>query len=234
MSARRMSALLEKDFKEAIRNPSIILMPIVIIGLSYMWRVAFGKDIPENIVQMFQLMLINLTLVMISLSTLMNLFAEENDKGTLKGLIKTPASLIEIIISKIFIILIITLLSTIISLFIFNHPLYLRWSTYIGIILIYFIYSCIGVGFGFLAQTIGKTTFFNLISLFLFGMMSLFTAMPEMKSLSSLKQFSKYLPGNLTLEIELQHYFNFIYLIIWLLVSLIFMLGCYRYRFRKN
>ncbi|WP_198430227.1 ABC transporter permease, partial [Staphylococcus pettenkoferi] len=131
-----MSALLEKDFKEAIRNPSIILMPIVIIGLSYMWRVAFGKDIPENIVQMFQLMLINLTLVMISLSTLMNLFAEENDKGTLKGLIKTPASLIEIIISKIFIILIITLLSTIISLFIFNHPLYLRWSTYIGIILI--------------------------------------------------------------------------------------------------
>ena len=234
MNARRMSALLEKDFKEAIRNPSIILMPIIIIGLSYMWRIMLGKDIPDNIVQMFQLIIINFTLVMISLTTLMNFFVEENDKGTLKGLIKTPASLIEIIISKVFIILIITLVAIVISLLLFNQPLHLRWLTYIAIVLIYFIYSCIGIGFGFLAQTIGKATLFNLISLFLFAMISLFTIIPGVKSLSSLKHFSKYLPINLTIEIEHEHYFNFLYLGIWLLVSLIFMLGSYRYRFRKS
>ena len=39
MNITRLSALLEKDFKESIRNPSIIFMPLMIILISIFYSI---------------------------------------------------------------------------------------------------------------------------------------------------------------------------------------------------
>ena len=141
MSITRLSALLEKDFKEATRNPSIIFMPLIILLLSFFYRFIMAEinDVPSAISTM-QLIIINMSFIMVATATIINMFAEENEKGTLKGLIESPASKLEILISKVIVMTILTIIASILSLVILGNSIEFSFQTYIGLVLLLIFY----------------------------------------------------------------------------------------------
>ena len=101
MNTTRLSALLEKDLKEAIRNPSIIFMPIIILFVSFFYSFIMSEiGNATSATILMQFIVVNMAFVMVATATIITMFAEENEKGTLKGLIETPASKVEILLSK--------------------------------------------------------------------------------------------------------------------------------------
>lgn len=236
MSITRLSALLEKDFKEATRNPSIIFMPLIILLLSFFYRFIMAEinDVPSAISTM-QLIIINMSFIMVATATIINMFAEENEKGTLKGLIESPASKLEILISKVIVMTILTIIASILSLVILGNSIEFRFQTYIGLVLLLIFYLTLGLTFGLLSNNPGTATSFMMIPFILFGMSSIFETMSDTLDLGFFEQALNYLPFGLIWEIEINNTsLNFLYLTIWLVISIIVLKFVYDYKFRKR
>lgn len=236
MSITRLSALLEKDFKEATRNPSIIFMPLITLLLSFFYRFIMSEinDVPSAVTTM-QLIIINMSFILVATATIINMFAEENEKGTLKGLIESPASKVEILISKVIIMTMLTIIASILSLIILGNSIEFDFQTYIGLVLMLTFYLALGLIFGLLSNSPGTATSFMMIPFILFGMSSIFETMSDTLNLGFFEQLLKYLPFGLVLGIETNHtYLNLLYLIIWLVISIIALKFVYDYKFRKR
>ncbi|WP_436954533.1 hypothetical protein [Staphylococcus ureilyticus] len=85
MNITRLSALLEKDFKEAIRNPSIIFMPIIVLALSFFYRFIMSElSDYDSAITLMQLIIINMAFVAVATTPIITMFAEENEKRYFK------------------------------------------------------------------------------------------------------------------------------------------------------
>ncbi|WP_317646561.1 ABC transporter permease [Sporosarcina sp. GW1-11] len=130
ISMKRMNAILMKDFKDFSRNLYVSTVLILPIGLGIMYGRA-GIDSIES-----HFMLINLAFVMVATFIQSCLIAEEKEKNTLRSLMLSPASTVEILGGK-------SLLTFILTMFVVVVTAY--FSGYnpanIGIIMIAFILS---------------------------------------------------------------------------------------------
>ena len=93
-SIRRVNAILQKDFKDILRNSAVsisVLMPLILAFI-------YGRMGDISIEAHF--MVINLTMVVVGSFLQCSLIAEEKEKNTLRGLMMSPASTFEILGGK--------------------------------------------------------------------------------------------------------------------------------------
>src|SRR5699024_7266891 len=134
----------------------------------------------EEVTIFFTYIVIAMTYVAVATGSTMTIMAEEKEKKTLRGLIQSPASFMDIIIGKSLVTTVLTIITLIISLLIMNIEPLLHIQTIIGLVLSFFFFLFLGIGVGLFVKNVGITTAYLMPIMFLFG----FTPMIEFLGLS--------------------------------------------------
>ncbi|EOQ19103.1 hypothetical protein KOY_01840 [Bacillus cereus VDM021] len=113
-SMRRLSAILRKEVQDLKNNAQILLLALLPIGLAFFYKqLGSGKEMMGGIVVVMVMSMI----VTIAQATLI---AEEKEKHTLRVLMLSPASPIEVIVGKSLPIIILSIVLNFVSLFLLN------------------------------------------------------------------------------------------------------------------
>src|SRR5690625_6331515 len=98
MNITRMMAIFEKDYKEFMRNMMLftsVLIPVVLAA--FFGRMgADAGTLPNELV----IIIVGVVFTSVTFSGMMTMMAEENEKDTLRGLVQSPASVLDIIAGK--------------------------------------------------------------------------------------------------------------------------------------
>lgn len=94
ISMRRVNAILQKDFKDISRNSAVSISALMPLILAFIYGRMGDITIEAHY------MVINLTLVVVGSFLQCSLIAEEKEKNTLRGLMLSPASTLEILGGK--------------------------------------------------------------------------------------------------------------------------------------
>lgn len=174
MKMNRVMAIAEKDFKEFMRNMMLLTMPILPIVMA----VIFSKTPFEGTESTSQaILIISMCFGAVLTGTIMTMIAEEKEKHTLRGLVNSPASMMEILIGKSLVVSGITLISVFICLIILDVSILTNWKMIIGFILLFIFFLLIGISIGLLVKSVSETSVYYLPVLFLFAMAPTFTHM---------------------------------------------------------
>lgn len=223
----RVQAIFEKDLKDFMKNTMLIFMPIVPIFLAIVYS-RMGEGIGEEIPLMVVYIVVGVALASITTQSMMILMAEENEKHTLRGLIMSPASYIEIIVGKSLVTALITFISLAVSLLIMGSKVLLDVQHIIGILLLFFFFLFLGIGIGLFVKTMGMTTAYSLPIMFIFG----FTPMVELLGFapdSLIIKITKYLPLPQLIEMgETGSWSGVGIVFIWMVASAIFAFVCFQ------
>ncbi|WP_414054515.1 ABC transporter permease subunit [Macrococcus equi] len=109
--------------------------------------------------------------------TIMTMIAEEKEKHTLRGLINSPASMMDILIGKSLVVSVITIITVFICLIILDISVLTNWKMVTGFIMIFIFFLMIGIAIGLFVNSVSETSLYYLPVLFLFAMAPTFAHM---------------------------------------------------------
>jgi|GEM_PF-3208863 len=231
MKMNRLTALFEKELKETWRNPSVYLMPLLVIGLTLLYHFMLNEMETNKEQKIFFIVLIiNFSFIMCNTVITLQSIAEENDKKTLIGLIQTPTTMLEILLSKALLGILLSVIISVISLLLLGQSFSINWSGFVSLLMLLIFYTCLGILAGLLSNTIGQSQFYNFIIIFLFGMaqMKMFLDTNEI-----IDKILSFVPSNLVFTLLLENKTNnLIYLSIWVISIIILTILTYRKRSR--
>ncbi|WP_339320346.1 ABC transporter permease [Paenibacillus sp. FSL R10-2734] len=185
-SIRRVSAIVVKDVKDLLKNSYIILITIFLpLGLAAMLSRSDSDDASLLGTP------INLALVITGAFVQATMMAEEKEKNTLRALLLSPATRMEIMLGKSFLSSLITILVVIGSIFLskMQVPGFFYFSIMILLSLIIFI--SFGTIIGLVSRTVMETSIVGLPLLVIFTYGSLISTMLDNPVI---KTFISYLP----------------------------------------
>ncbi|UJL46044.1 ABC transporter permease [Virgibacillus sp. NKC19-16] len=225
MHIRRISAIFEKDIKDFMKNMMLLMMPVIPIVLALLYdRMGGDEEVP--IVLLY--IIIGVTYSAVTSSTIMTMMAEENEKKTLRGLIQSPASMMDIIIGKSLVTGLITFVSLIVSLVILDIGPFLNFKAILGLLLLFLFFLFLGIGVGLFTKSIASTSFYIMPIMFLFG----FTPMIQMLRLdedSIAIQIFDTFPIMQGIEIhDTTSWLPLLIIAIWVAAAAVFMYVCFR------
>src|SRR5690625_2474842 len=221
MQLARIQAIFEKDLKDFMKNSMTVFMPVVPIILALFYS-RMGSGIEEEIPLMMIYLIVGVTYATVTTNSMMVLIAEENEKKTLRGLMMSPASYVEIIIGKSLVVAVLTFATLVVSLFIMGSGVLLSVQHIIGLIVLFFFFLFLGIGVGLFVKTVGMTTAYSMPIMFLFG----FSPMIEFLGFdadSLIMKVSVYMPINQLVDMEATGSWGAIGIVlIWTIVAGIF------------
>ncbi|MBP2257033.1 ABC transporter permease [Virgibacillus alimentarius] len=177
MHLQRIHAIFEKDMKDFMKNTMMLLMPIVPIILAFFYRqMGLGEEMPV----MMGYIIVGVTYSAVTANCIMAMMAEENEKKTLRGLIMSPASFLDVIIGKSLVTGFMTLITLVLSLLILGIDSFLNTRAILGLVLLFLFFLFLGIGVGLFAKSISTVSVYVMPIMFLFG----FTPMIELMGLS--------------------------------------------------
>lgn len=168
-SMKRANAIFQKDFKDISRNSAVSVTALMPLILAFI----YGKmgDMTIDL----HYMIINFTLVTVGSFVQCSLIAEEKEKNTLRGLMLSPASTLEILGGK-------SLLSTIASMIIVLFGIMLTGYQPENVVVIAtailftsFFFIGLGTLLGLLAKSVMEASVIVLPFMFIFGFGSMFS-----------------------------------------------------------
>lgn len=217
MSKERIQAIFEKDIKDFMKNSMLIFQPIVPIFLALFYsQLGFNED-NEQVLQIF--VIIGLTLSSVTSGCIMTLMAEEKEKNTLRGLLLSPASFLDLIVGKSLVTAIFTFISLLISLIIIGITPLLNVQMLFGIILLFLFFLFLGISSGLFAKSVGVTIAYITPIMILFGLtpMILFLGLSE-NSLTM--KIAYYFPVSQLLDMHDTHSWKAIFVVsVWMVLA---------------
>lgn len=174
MKMNRVMAIAEKDFKEFMRNMMLLTMPILPIVMSLI----FSKTpLQGEEGKSLAILMIAICLGAVLTGTMMTMIAEEKEKNTLRGLVNSPASMLDILIGKSLVVSFFTIITIFISLIIIDVSVLTNGKMIIGFILLFLFFLFIGIAIGLAVKNVSETSVYYLPVLFLFAMAPTFSNM---------------------------------------------------------
>jgi len=232
MQLARIQAIFEKDLKDFMKNTMTIFMPIVPIFLAFIYG-RMGDSMEEEIPLMIVYIVVGVSYASVTAGSMMMLMAEENEKKTLRGLIMSPASYMEIIIGKSLVTALITFISLGLSLVIMGSNAILDVQQIIGLLILFFFFLFLGIGVGLFVKTVGMTTAYLMPIMFIFG----FTPMIELLGFaedSLIMKVTHYLPLSQLIEMGDTGSWTAIGIVlIWTVAAVLFTFICFQ-RVKKD
>lgn len=167
MNMARVAAIFEKDFKEFMRNMMLftsVLIPIVISA--FFGRMEAGTDgVPNEMV----IIIVGVVFTAVTFSSMMTMMAEENEKDTLRGLLQSPATIMDIIAGKSSVITLMTIISLVASIMLIETTVFWSVENIGGLILLGIFFLNLGIGVGLLVKSVATTSVYLIPIMFIFG-----------------------------------------------------------------
>ncbi|MFB5663506.1 ABC transporter permease [Alteribacillus sp. HJP-4] len=186
LSFKRMYAIFEKDLKDLSKNMFVLttlLMPLV-------FALMFSRS--ETVSIEIYFLVINMTFSAVGTFVQSAIIAEEKEKNTLRGLMMSPASTIDILAGKSLVSIVLTVVTMILCLFILDYEMTNPALTILafGISLLFFI--GLGTILGLLTRSLMEASVVIVPVIFVLGMGSIYYSF--IQEYSAL-QFLEYLPN---------------------------------------
>lgn len=186
-SMKRVMAIFNKDLKDLSKNMYVstsILMPLVLAAI-------YGRMADELSIDAYYLV-INLAFTMTATFIQCAIIAEEKEKNTLRGLMLSPATVVEIFSGKSLVAFSLTAVTIIVScLFMEYNPENIVLVA-VGMIVSTLFYLALGTLFGLLARTVVEASVIIMPVVFLFGFGSLIESLIDKYPFLSV---AEYLPN---------------------------------------
>lgn len=170
MNIQRISAIFEKDMKDFMKNLMLLMMPGIPIILALMYTRMNDEELPVAMIYI----IVGVTFSAVTSSMMMTMMAEENEKKTLRGLIQSPASFLDIIAGKSLVTGLITFITLVASLLIVGIEPFLSFRVIVGLILLFLFFLLLGIGIGLFSKSIAATSVYMMPVMFLFGFTPMF------------------------------------------------------------
>lgn len=227
MNAQRIQAIFEKDMKDFMKNTMMLFTPIIPIILAILYS-RMGEAGDEEMPLMIIYLVVGITFSAVTSGAMMMLMAEENEKKTLRGLMLSPASFMDIIIGKSLATTLLTVVSLVISLLIMGSGALLNTQAIIGMILLFFFFLFLGVGIGLFVKTVGITTAYLMPIMFIFGFTPMIDFLGFAKDSLTVK-IANALPLSQLIEMDDSHsWMPILWVGIWMLAAAAFAFVCYK------
>lgn len=167
MNMTRVMAIFEKDYKEFMRNMMLftsVLIPVVLAA--FFGRLgADAGTLPSEMV----IIIVGVVFTSVTFSGMMTMMAEENEKDTLRGLLQSPASILDIITGKSLVITLMTVISLAASIFLIDADGFWSLENIAGLILLGVFFLNLGIGIGLIVKSVATTSVYLIPIMFLFG-----------------------------------------------------------------
>lgn len=172
MNMTRMMAIFEKDLKEFMKNMMLftsVLIPILMAV--FFSRVGIGAatgaegEMPPEILGI----LAGVVFSAVIFSSVMTMIAEENEKDTLRGLLQSPATIIDIILGKSMVVTLMTIISLVASIMIIGPENYWTLENIISLVLTGLFFLNMGIGLGLVVKSVATTSVYIIPIMFIFG-----------------------------------------------------------------
>ncbi len=173
-SMKRVNAILQKDFKDISRNSAVSITALMPIILAFV----FGK-MNETIAIEAHYMVINFSMIIVGSFVQCSLIAEEKEKNTLRGLMLSPASTLEILGGKSLLSLLATWIIIIIGALLSGYRPENIFVIAIAILLSSFFFIGLGTLLGLLSKSVMEASVIIMPFMFVFGFGSMFTMFSE-------------------------------------------------------
>ncbi|MCP3776522.1 ABC transporter permease [Paenibacillus sp. MZ04-78.2] len=154
ISLKRARAIFVKDYKEFSRNYAISIMLIFPILLAFLYR---GLGISSIGVFGF---LLNFLFAFLTSFVQACLIAEEKERNTLRSLMMTPATAMDVLIGKSALVFVMSAVVLAIVTYIFGYEPVSIWTFVATIILSIILYSAVGTICGLFSKTVLETSLF--------------------------------------------------------------------------
>lgn len=168
MNMTRVMAIFEKDLKEFMKNMMLftsVLIPILMaIFFSRIGGGETGEMPPEILV-----IITGVVFSAVLFSAVMTMIAEENEKDTLRGLLQSPATMIDILLGKSMVVILMTIISLVISIFIVSPENYWTLENILSLILLGLFFLSLGIGIGLVVKSVATTSVYLIPIMFIFG-----------------------------------------------------------------
>src|SRR5699024_3360922 len=125
MNIQRIAAIFEKDLKDFMKNSMLVFLPFLPIFMAFIFSKT-GENLEETLPAFLVYVVIGVTYGGVACNFIMYSMAEEKEKNTLRGLMLSPASFIDIIVGKSLVAACITFITLFVSLFIVGIDPYLN------------------------------------------------------------------------------------------------------------
>ena len=183
-SLKRVNAILLKDWKDLLKNSYIIFtLAFPLIFAVILGKVEAEAEGPQTT------FLINFALVISGCFVQAAMIAEEKEKNTLRGLLLSPASTLEVLVGKSALSAIVTIIVIIGSILLsgFEPPSIFLFSLNVFLCLI--IYITLGTLLGLFSRNVMETTIIGMPVLMIFGVGSLLKNVVDSKILLKIISF---------------------------------------------
>ncbi len=170
VSMRRVNAIFQKDFKDISRNSAVSVTALMPLVMAFV----LGK-MSDNIAIDGHYMVINLTMVIVATFVQCSLIAEEKEKNTLRGLMLSPASTLEILSGKSLLSFIATMITVVIGAFLSGYRPENTLIIAIAILFSAIFFIGLGTLLGLLAKSVMEASVLIMPFIFIFGFGSMFT-----------------------------------------------------------
>src|SRR5699024_8271320 len=176
MNIQRITAIFEKDLKDFMKNSMLVFLPFLPIFMAFIFSKT-GENLEETLSVFLVYVVIGVAFAGVTCNCIMFSMAEEKEKNTLRGLMLSPASFLDVIIGKSLVASLITFISLFVYLFFMGIYPYLYAKTLLGLLILFFFFLFLGITVGLFVITVGITTVYMMPILFIFGMTPMFTDM---------------------------------------------------------
>src|SRR5690625_910843 len=168
MNMTRVMAIFEKDFKEFMKNMMLftsVLIPILMA--IFFSRIGGGEteEMPPEIL----VIITGVVFSAVLFSAVMTMIAEENEKDTLRGLLQSPATIIDILLGKSMVVILMTIISLVISIFIVSPENYWTLENILSLVLLGLFFLSLGIGIGLVVNSVATTSVYVIPIMFIFG-----------------------------------------------------------------
>lgn len=148
ISLKRAGAIFVKDYKEFSRNYAVSIMLIFPILFAFLFR-GVDSSLPGAFA-----MVLNISFVLVTCFAQACLIAEEKERNTLRSLMMTPATTMDVLIGKSALVFVMSAVDLAIAMYIFGYEPVSIWAYVVAIILSIILYIAAGTICGLFSKTL--------------------------------------------------------------------------------
>lgn len=168
MNITRIMAIFEKDLKEFLKNMMLFTSALIPIILAFFFT-NIGGETGQGLPPEILAIIAGVVFSAVSFSAIMTMIAEENEKDTLRGLLQSPATFIDIILGKSMVIGLMTIISLVLSILVIQPENYWTFENIVSLILLGIFFINLGIGIGLLVESVATTSVYLIPIMFIFG-----------------------------------------------------------------
>ncbi|WP_174614253.1 ABC transporter permease [Virgibacillus ihumii] len=225
MNVQRIQAIFEKDIKDFMKNMMLLMMPVISVILALLYSRLGGE---EQLPLFMLYVIVGVVFSTVTSTAMMTMIAEENEKRTLRGLILSPASFIDILVGKSLVTGLVTMITLVISLLIVGIEPFLTIKPIIGLALLFLFFLFLRIGIGLFAKTVASTSAYMMPVMFLFGFTPMFTMLGIDEDSIITKMIEVFPLPQLIKMHETESWLPLGIVLTWLLAAALFMYVCFR------